>query len=603
MSKIKRTIALLTAVLLFAFCLPMFASAEEDEVPGPGEEELEAVKETGDTASETADDTKTTGEAPAEEPPASSTETSNYYIKDELHSVRKVAAQTYTGDVIQPALDITYFVKDANGVTSEKKLVVQKDYVVTYDNNVDVTDKALIVITYQGDYQVLGEESFKFRIVARDISKTVTIKEISAQNYTGKAIEPALSVSLNGEALMEGADYVVTYSNNVNIGTASATVEFFKNYAGEKKVEFLIKKLAARSAVIAPIPDQAYTGKAIEPDLNITCDGETLIPGEDYDVEYSNNINVTEGRTPAIVKVTYKGVYSGTKTVTFQIKKVKDGEPNSAKSSNYALNITGISDVYYNGKAQEPDLKITNGATELVKNEDYTVTYKDNINVGKATVIITLKGSYEGVRKEYFNIRPFVVAQGTIAKIDKQPYAFGRPVTPDALVSVTIDGKSVNLEEGVDYTFEYTNNRKVGTAGIKAVFINNFTGSISGTFEIGPADISDACIAPIPDQKHTGSAITPRVKVYVGKHKLKKDRDYTVAYSNNTALGQATATVTFKGNYTGTASATFNITETGSRGIAQTGEIGAAVIGGIAAIAGVTFFIVKKKKKNGEDED
>ncbi|MCR5782653.1 MAG: hypothetical protein K6G90_07955 [Clostridia bacterium] len=595
MSKIKRTIALLTAVLLFAFCLPMFASAEEDEVPAP---------DAGDDVIDLADgeddaDAETSGETPAEESPASSSETSNYYVKDELHSVRKVAAQTYTGDVIQPALDITYFVKDANGVTSEKKLVVQKDYVVTYDNNVDVTDKALIVITYQGDYQVLGEESFKFRIVARDISKTVTIKEISAQNYTGKAIEPALSVSLNGEALMEGSDYVVTYSNNVNIGTAYATVEFFKNYAGEKKVEFLIKKLAAKSAVIAPIPDQAYTGEAIEPELTITCDGEILVPDEDYDVSFKNNTNVGT----AIVKVTYKGAYSGTKTVTFQIKKVKDGEPNSAKSSNYTLNITGISDVYYNGKAQEPDLKITNGATELVKNEDYTVTYKDNINVGKATVIITLKGSYEGVRKEYFNIRPFVVAQGTIAKIDKQPYAFGRPVTPDALVSVTIDGKSMNLEEGVDYTFEYTNNRKVGTAGIKAVFINNFTGSISGTFEIGPADISDACIAPIPDQKHTGSAITPRVKVYVGKHKLKKDRDYTVAYSNNTALGQATATVTFKGNYTGTASATFNITETGSRGIAQTGEIGAAVIGGIAAIAGVTFFIVKKKKKNGEDED
>lgn len=598
MSRIKRSIAFLTAALLLLFCLPMFAVADEDEVPGPGEEELEVVNDAADTAAEDADDTKTTGETPAEETPAETGKTTNYYVKDELHAVREVAPQTYTGDKIQPALDITYFVKDANGVTSENALKVQDDYVVTYENNTDV-GTATITISYVGDYKALGEETWTFKIVERDISKTAVISDIANQNYTGKAVEPAVTIKLDGTNLIEGRDYIIDdYVNNVDIGTASVLVEYIGNYKGEAKADFLIRKSAGRTAVIKAIPDQAYTGKAIEPVLEITCEGEALSLGEDYDVEYVNNIEVGT----AIAKVTYKGAYSGSKTVTFKIKKVSDGEPNTDKSANYALNITGIGDVFYNGKAQEPELKITNGATELKKNEDYRVTYKDNINVGKATVIITLMGNYEGVRTEYFNIRPFVVAQGTIAKIDKQPYAFGRPVTPDALVSVTVDGKSVNLEEGIDYEFEYTNNRKVGTAGIKAVFIGNYTGSVSSTFEIGPADISDACIAPIPDQKHTGSPITPRVKVYVGKHKLKKDRDYTVAYSNNTAIGQATATVTFKGNYSGTASATFNISETGASSIAQTGEIGAAVIGGIAVVAGVTFFIVRKKK-NDTDED
>ncbi len=603
MNKIKRTIAFLTAALLLMFCLPMFATAMDGDVPAPDEDELEVIKETVDTAAEasedTADDTKTTEETPAEEPPAETAKTTNYYVKDDLHAVREVAPQTYTGNKIQPALDITYFLKDANGVTSEIALKVQEDYVVTYNNNVDVTDKAKIVISYVGKYKVLGEESFEFRIAAKNVSKTASIKEIADQPYTGKPVEPALTVKDGSDDLIEGADYVVTYKNNTNIGTASAIVEFFGNYAGEAKVDFLIRKLAARSAVIAPIPAQAYTGEAIEPELNITCDGDVLVPGEDYDVAFKNNTNAGT----AIVTVTYKGVYSGSKTVTFQIVQVKDGEEPSGDAKDYALNITGISDVFYNGKAQEPTLKITNGSKELVLNEDYKVSYKDNINVGKATVIITLMGkNYSGVRTEHFNIRPYVVSQGTIAKINNQPYAFGRPVTPDALVTVSVGGQNVNLEEGVDYEFEYTNNRKVGTAGIKAVFIGNYSGSLSSSFVIEAADISDACIAPIPDQKHTGNPVTPKVKVYVGKHKLKKDRDYTVAYSNNTAIGQATVTVTFKGNYKGTATASFNITETGSRGIAQTGEIGAAVVGGIAVVAGVTFFIVKKRKNN-EDED
>ncbi len=59
---------------------------------------------------------------------------------------------------------------------------------------------------------------------------------------------------------------------------------------------------------------------------------------------------------------------------------------------------------------------------------------------------------------------------------------------------------------------------------------------------------------------YTGKAFKPSVTVksYSGKT-LKKDTDYTVKYSKNKAIGTATVTVTFKGNYSGSKKLTFSI--------------------------------------------
>ena len=56
-----------------------------------------------------------------------------------------------------------------------------------------------------------------------------------------------------------------------------------------------------------------------------------------------------------------------------------------------------------------------------------------------------------------------------------------------------------------------------------------------------------------------GNAKTPEVVVKTGSSNLKKDTDYTVAYSENTQVGTATVTITGKGNYTGTVTKTFKI--------------------------------------------
>lgn len=63
---------------------------------------------------------------------------------------------------------------------------------------------------------------------------------------------------------------------------------------------------------------------------------------------------------------------------------------------------------------------------------------------------------------------------------------------------------------------------------------------------------------------YTGKALKPKVTVKDGSYTLKKDTDYTVTYKNNTKVGNGTATIRLKGNYTGTKTATFKVLPKGT---------------------------------------
>jgi len=58
----------------------------------------------------------------------------------------------------------------------------------------------------------------------------------------------------------------------------------------------------------------------------------------------------------------------------------------------------------YNGKARKPKVTVTYGEETLISGKDYTVTYKNNVNAGKATVTVTGKGSYIGTVSKNFTI-------------------------------------------------------------------------------------------------------------------------------------------------------------------------------------------------------
>ena len=62
----------------------------------------------------------------------------------------------------------------------------------------------------------------------------------------------------------------------------------------------------------------------------------------------------------------------------------------------------------YNGKEKKPEVTVTYQGSKLKEKRDYTVTYKKNINAGRAAVLVTGAGSYKGSIKKKFTINKAV---------------------------------------------------------------------------------------------------------------------------------------------------------------------------------------------------
>ncbi|MCR4702173.1 MAG: RICIN domain-containing protein [Saccharofermentans sp.] len=63
-----------------------------------------------------------------------------------------------------------------------------------------------------------------------------------------------------------------------------------------------------------------------------------------------------------------------------------------------------VSNATYTGSELKPAVKVTYNSKTLVNGTDYTVTFSNNVNIGKATVIVTGKGNYSGTKTVYFSI-------------------------------------------------------------------------------------------------------------------------------------------------------------------------------------------------------
>ena len=168
-------------------------------------------------------------------------------------------------------------------------------------------------------------------------------------------------------------------------------------------------------AAVTGLGTKTYTGSALTPAPVVKYSGKTLKKGTDYTVAYKNNINAGT----ATVTITGKGGYTGTLKKTFSI------EPASLTKAK----ITGLTDKFHTGKAitQTPVVKL--GTKTLKAGTDYTVTYKNNKNVGTATVTITGTGNYTGTAKATFKILDPVeefVARLYRVCLDREPEAAGQ---------------------------------------------------------------------------------------------------------------------------------------------------------------------------------
>ena len=166
---------------------------------------------------------------------------------------------------------------------------------------------------------------------------------------------------------------------------------------------------------------------------------------------------------------------------------------------------------------------------------------------------------------------------------------------------VTVKHGTTTLEEGTDYTLSYSNNVNAGQAKVTVTGLGYYSGTRTEYFTIGKASIINDVSTMIAGKcEYTGSAITPDPIVYSGDVFLKKDKDYTLTYYNNTNVGTARAVLTGIGNYSGTNTLTFTITPI-SVTTATVTEVKARLYTGSAIAPAVVVKVGDKKLVKGKD--
>ena len=408
-----------------------------------------------------------------------------------------------------------------------------------------------------------------FTIESIDISEGdfLTISDIKEMIYTGKEICPEPDVSWKDQALKPGKDIEFSYENNVNAGEKAVITITGKDvgYTGSKSFNFTIKPADIGDAEVDPIENPVYNGNPQEPELRVTYKGIDLKPSGqvkgDYTVEYFNNVNAGE-RTKAIL--TGQGNFTGEKMVTFTIL------PKSLKD----CILERFEDVTYNGKEWTPEPSVLDGKNQLKPGSDFTVSYKDNVNAGKATVIVSGKNNYTDELTGAFKIKPMDLT--VKAKDMSKPY--GDP-DPDEFILVTepdlpegqiLKSGPVTREPGEEagqyaITFKPEDVKIMSDSQLAAedLTANYALTCKDGTFTIGVIDITDSEDLTISEEKavYTGEKVTIEPKVFWQGRELTVGKDVELDFENNVNAGdEAVITVIGKGvGYTGKKSFNFTI--------------------------------------------
>lgn len=171
----------------------------------------------------------------------------------------------YDGQAKTPSVTV-----ELNG----KTLSVGADYTIAYSDNINA-GTAKVTVEGKGNYAGSIERKFFVKpidnsiggttdnstggtidnsvgagIGKMDVAKATVSLERTSYTYDGQAKTPSVTVRFGAETLIVNRDYRVTYSNNVNVGTAMVVVTGMGSYYGSVEKNFTIN--AAEQGLTCP---------------------------------------------------------------------------------------------------------------------------------------------------------------------------------------------------------------------------------------------------------------------------------------------------------------------------------------------------------------
>lgn len=344
-----------------------------------------------------------------------------------------------------------------------------------------LTDANISVVRSKKTFTYTGEN---IELVAA--TSTSDPKEIMVKYGTGSNVLTAYTNSINPY------DYKITYSNNINVGTATYVIEAKKdasgnytgNYSGKIEVaanSFTIEPASLSTGGTAEVEASpltfVYSGKAHVPSNIVVKIGNKEIAADNYTVTASNNIAVTTSTKKALLTVEGKNNLTGSVTIPFEITRNTDSYLGITIGGK-AVNIS--SPYSTQGTA-------ATGITRIYKLDDLDITYDGTLYNGPVTVYgtgpdggakeLNLPGETIAYDAEYFN-----VDKAANYDIDNNPDGSPRLVITglnnyagnDAIVYFNIKSRNIEdaeITEATDWKVDYPDDpSEVGKPTVTVIY-------------------------------------------------------------------------------------------------------------------------------------
>lgn len=423
------------------------------------------------------------------------------------------------------------------------------DYYLTYTTD-SLNTVTAVCVNGRGNYAGIRTYTTPVSIAGAEI----ILDQSTPFVYLGREWQPGISVaiSVNGKEVKIPNDaYTVEYKNNTAVGTATVEVTGQNGYFGtaSKTFEIVAKDIENKDNASVQSAVEFNVSNAVgdnEPDIFATYNGFTLRKDTDYEVVSHSN-DQTAGTGTCVVKG--KGNYIGERTLVYKVTTLKLTD---------TANGISVEDMVYTGQALTPTVVLTkdgSAVTSLVEGTDYTVSYKDNVNAGIATVVVQGIGDYAGSLTQTFTIAKanlssfayqFKDASGNAVNISSYQVDYSRKLE-DMKPGVIVTYKGNTLTEGKEYSLEYSIDANkitddlVSTSlrvTVKAKDTNNFTGEQKLNYSVKACDLTSAVEAGLitvtlnkTNFNYTGEVQKPiPTLAYADGTELVNGKDYTYSY-------------------------------------------------------------------------
>ena len=348
-------------------------------------------------------------------------------------------------------------------------------------------------------------------------SSLFSVELSSPYKYTGSEIRPRIS----SPVLTENTDYQVYYENNIDVGNARVVVTGCGPYSGQS-IDYSFAIEPSLPSYELPTGLKAAYGQKLsdvklpegfsweDPSLSVGNPGENTFKCK-YAAPDDNHTGV-EG-----IEV-----------------KVRVTRP--VEASMFSVDAKGLA---YTGKAHEPVV-----SSEVVPEDSFSVSYRDNVAAGKAVAVVKGSGFYTGTCEV-----PFTIA--------KAKPSYKAPAGMTAICGQKLS--DVKLPEGFSWEDPSLSVGDPGENTFKCKYAapdDNHTGADGIEVRVRVTRPIEASMFSVDAEglAYTGKAHEPAVS-----SKVVPEDSFSVSYRDNVAAGRAVAVVKGSGFYTGTCEVPFTI--------------------------------------------